>query len=47
MDLENREDAHNPLTITLAIAALIMSLLAMALLPLSTRWRRRRPKDLG
>ncbi len=47
MDLETREDAHNPLTITLAIAALIMSLLAMALLPLSTRWRRRGPKDLG
>ncbi|HUE79250.1 MAG TPA: PepSY domain-containing protein [Sphingomicrobium sp.] len=42
MDLETREDAHNPLTIGLAIAALAMSLLALVLLPLSTRWRKRR-----
>jgi hypothetical protein len=42
MDLETREDAHNPLTIGFAIAALAMSLLALVLLPLSTRWRRRR-----
>jgi hypothetical protein len=42
MDLETREDAHNPLTIGLGIAALVMTLLALALLPLSTRWRRRR-----
>ncbi len=42
MDLETREDAHNPLTIGFAIAALAMSLLALILLPLSTRWRRRR-----
>jgi hypothetical protein len=45
MDLETREDAHNPLTIGFAIAALAMSLLALVLLPLSTRWRRRRRKD--
>jgi len=45
LDLETREDGHNPLTITLAIAALVMSLLALVLLPLSTRWRRRAPKD--
>ena len=45
MDLETREDAHNPLTIGFAIAALVMSLLALVLLPLSTRWRRRRAKD--
>ncbi len=44
MDLETREDAHNPLTIGFAIAALAMSLLALVLLPLSTRWRRRKPK---
>ena len=43
MNLDTREDGHNPLTITLAIAALVMSLLALALLPLSTRWRRRNP----
>ena len=43
MNLETREDGHNPLTITLAIAALVMSLLALVLLPLSTRWRRREP----
>lgn len=42
MDLETREDAHNPLTISLGLAALVMSLLALVLLPLSTRWRRRR-----
>jgi hypothetical protein len=42
MDLETREDAHNPLTIGFAIAALVMSLLALVLLPLSTRFRRRR-----
>ena len=48
MDLETREDAHNPLTIGFAIAALVMSLLALVLLPLSTRWRRRRgAKDPG
>ena len=41
MDLKTREDAHNPLTIGFAIAALAMSLLALVLLPLSTRWRRR------
>ena len=42
MDLKTREDAHNPLTIGFAIAALAMSLLALVLLPLSTRWRRKR-----
>jgi hypothetical protein len=40
MDLKTREDAHNPLTIGFAIAALAMSLLALVLLPLATRWRR-------
>ncbi len=42
MDLETREDPHNPLTIGFAIAALAMSLLALVLLPMATRWRRRR-----
>ena len=44
MDLKTREDAHNPLTIGFAIAALVMSLLALVLLPMTTRWRRRRTK---
>jgi uncharacterized iron-regulated membrane protein len=45
MDLKTREDAHNPLTIGFAIAALAMALLALVLLPLTTRWpRRRKPK---
>jgi len=44
MDLKTREDAHNPLTIGLGIAALAMVLLAFVLLPMSTRWPRRKPK---
>jgi hypothetical protein len=45
MDLETREDTHNPLTIGFGIAALVMALLALVLLPLSTRWRARKPKS--
>jgi hypothetical protein len=41
MDLKTREDAHNPLTIGFAIAALVMCLLALMLLPLTIRRRRR------
>ena len=44
MDLKTREDAHNPLTLGFAIAALAMALLALVLLPLSTSWKRRKPK---
>ena len=44
MDLKTREDAHNPLTIGFAIMALVMSLLALVLLPMTTRWRRRKAK---
>ncbi len=44
MDLKTREDAHNPLTIGFAIAALAMALLALVLLPMTTRWRRRKPR---
>jgi hypothetical protein len=47
MDLKTREDAHNPLTIGFAIAALAMSGLALALLPMTIRRRRRRPKSEG
>lgn len=42
MDLETREDAHNPLLIGFAIAGLAMSLLALVLLPLTVRRRRAR-----
>jgi hypothetical protein len=41
MDLKTREDAHNPLTIGFAIAALAMSLLALVLLPMTIRRRRK------
>jgi hypothetical protein len=41
MDLKTREDAHNPLTIGFAIGALAMSLLALVLLPMTIRRRRK------
>jgi hypothetical protein len=41
MDLETREDAHNPLLIGFAVAALVTTLLALAMLPLTLRRRRR------
>jgi len=41
MDLKTREDAHNPLLIGFAIAALVTTLLALAMLPLTLRRRRR------
>ena len=41
MDLETREDAHNPLLIGFAIASLLATLLALILLPLTVRRRRR------
>ena len=41
MDLKTREDTHNPLVIGFGIAALVMSLLALALLPTTIRRRRR------
>ena len=42
MDLETREDMHNPLVIGFAIIALVMSVLAMILLPLTINRRRRK-----
>lgn len=42
MDLETREDAHNPLLIGFGIAALAMSLLALVMLPLTIKRKRRR-----
>jgi len=41
MDLETREDAHNPLLIGFGIAALVTTLLALVMLPLTLRRRRR------
>lgn len=42
MDLETREDTHNPLVIGFAIVALLTTLLALVMLPLTIRRRRRR-----
>lgn len=42
MDLETREDAHNPLLIGFATVSLLTVLLALGLLPLTVRRRRRR-----
>jgi hypothetical protein len=41
MDLETREDAHNPWLIGFGIAALVTTLLALAMLPLTLKRRRR------
>jgi uncharacterized iron-regulated membrane protein len=40
MDLETREDTHNPLIIGFAIVALLTTLLALVMLPLTIRRRR-------
>jgi hypothetical protein len=45
MDLKTREDAHNPLLIGFAIVSLVGTLLAIVLLPMTIR-RRRRKADL-
>ena len=42
MDLETREDAHNPLTLGFGFATLGMALLALVLLPMTSRRRRRK-----
>lgn len=41
MDLNTREDAHNPLVIGFAIVALVTTLLALVMLPLTLKKRRR------
>jgi PepSY-associated TM region len=41
MDLKTREDAHNPLLIGFGIVALLTTLLALAMLPLTLKRRRR------
>ena len=42
MDLSTREDTHNPLVIGFAIVALVTTLLALVMLPLTIRRRRKR-----
>lgn len=42
MDLSTRENTHNPLVIGFGIAALVMSFLALALLPMTVRQRRKK-----
>jgi hypothetical protein len=42
MDLETREDAHNPLLIGFGIVSLAMALIALIQLPLTIRRRRKR-----
>ena len=42
MDLETREDAHNPLTIGFALVALALSILALIQLPLTIRRKRKK-----
>jgi hypothetical protein len=41
MDLETREDAHNPLLIGFGIVSLLTILLAFVLLPMTLKGRRR------
>jgi hypothetical protein len=42
MDLKTREDAHNPLLIGFGIVSLVTTVLAVALLPMSIRRRRKK-----
>ena len=42
MDLQTREDTHNPWLILFAIASLVATLMALVLLPLSSRRKRKR-----
>jgi hypothetical protein len=45
MDLKTREEIHNPLVIGFAIFSLLMALLALALLPMTIKWRRRAGRE--
>ncbi|WP_310467272.1 PepSY domain-containing protein [Sphingomonas sp.] len=42
MDLRTREDAHNPLTIGFGVGSLVMALLALVLLPMTNKRKRKR-----
>ena len=43
MDLQTREDTHNPWIIGFGIATLVTTILAIVLLPMTTRRRRKKP----
>jgi hypothetical protein len=45
MDLKTREDTHNPLVIGFAIVALVTSILALMMLPMTVRRRRKRASE--
>ena len=45
MDLETRENIHNPLVIGFAIFSVVMALLALALLPMTVRRRRKAARE--
>ncbi|MBA3576078.1 MAG: PepSY domain-containing protein [Sphingomonas sp.] len=45
MDLKTREDTHNPLIIGFAIVALVTTILALIMLPLTIRRRRRKGSE--
>jgi hypothetical protein len=47
MDMETREDAHNPLVIGLGIVTFVTTLLALVLLPLTIRRRRKKAAQAG
>jgi uncharacterized iron-regulated membrane protein len=42
MDLNTREDTHNPLIVTLAVVSLVTTLLALVMLPLTIRRKRKK-----
>ena len=44
MDLETREDTHNPLIISLGVATLAMSMLGVILLPKALKRKRKSPR---
>ena len=44
-DFSNRDDAHNPVTLTLGFASLAMALMALVLLPLTLRKRKDRARS--
>ena len=42
MDLDTREDTHNPWVVSLGIGSVVMALLALVLLPMTVKLRRKR-----
>ncbi len=43
MDLETREDAHNPWLIGFGIVAALTTIMALILLPMTSRRKKKRP----